>query len=352
MKAYIIHLFVNCGGAEAVTFDMARVFEGVRVECGELLNISCDYKAIEVRNFLYDMLFHTRQFLRYRRLLLVSSFKELVHLRSDGLVVDTCSNVPVRGVDITYIHYPAVLSTNPSNTLIWRVYEWLIRRKVRELIGSPRYVLANSSWTASKVREVYGINAEVLYPPVDVDYFRYDGRVKEKIIVTISRITYEKKLHILPQIALKLPQYEWYLVGSVGRAGRGVLDKLERGKPKNLHILTNLSRNELRELLLSASFYIHPPFAEHFGIAVAEAAAAGVIPIVYKDGGAWTDIVAPISPELGYGEPEEIPTIIRKLENSRDVGELRERTVMRANQFTTQRFREEFMKIVMSTITH
>jgi len=37
--------------------------------------------------------------------------------------------------------------------------------------------------------------------------------------------------------------------------------------------------------------YLHPMKYEHFGMAIVEAMASGVIPVVHKSGGPWTDIV-------------------------------------------------------------
>jgi glycosyltransferase involved in cell wall biosynthesis len=60
---------------------------------------------------------------------------------------------------------------------------------------------------------------------------------------------------------------------------------------RNFHLETDVSRRII-ELMSQASIYLHPPFAEHFGIAIAEAAAAGLVPVVYRDGGGWTDIAS------------------------------------------------------------
>ena len=62
-----------------------------------------------------------------------------------------------------------------------------------------------------------------------------------------------------------------------------------------------------------ASIYLHPPHAEHFGIAIAEAAAAGLVPVVYKDGGGWTDIASRVDQGLGYTSVDEAAHIIRSL---------------------------------------
>ncbi|MFP3287105.1 MAG: glycosyltransferase [Acidilobus sp.] len=53
----------------------------------------------------------------------------------------------------------------------------------------------------------------------------------------------------------------------------------------NFHLETDVPRRRIHELMSEASIYLHPPLAEHFGIAIAEAAAAGLVPAVYGDGG-------------------------------------------------------------------
>jgi glycosyltransferase involved in cell wall biosynthesis len=67
-----------------------------------------------------------------------------------------------------------------------------------------------------------------------------------------------------------------------------------------------------------ASIYLHPPLAEHFGIAIAEAAAAGLVPVVYRDGGGWTDIVSRIDQGLGYTNINEAASIIKSLLNDHE----------------------------------
>ncbi|ESQ20259.1 MAG: Glycosyltransferase, partial [uncultured Acidilobus sp. MG] len=78
---------------------------------------------------------------------------------------------------------------------------------------------------------------------------------------------------------------------------------------------TDVPRKRILELMSQASVYLHPPFAEHFGIAIAEAAAAGLVPVVYRDGGGWTDIASRIDQGLGYTSVEEAARIVRSLLN-------------------------------------
>jgi glycosyltransferase involved in cell wall biosynthesis len=96
-----------------------------------------------------------------------------------------------------------------------------------------------------------------------------------------------------------------------------------------------------------ASIYLHPPHAEHFGIAIAEAAAAGLVPVVYRDGGGWTDIASRIDEGLGYMSVEEAAHIIRSLLN--DAGRLKELSARArevAKGFSYERFKGRLNEVI------
>lgn len=361
-----MHLFTVCGGSERVSLEIAGVLRkrgfsvtyitnsrGDLENCCELLEQPCDYEVLEVKSPWEHLFSLTGRFTRLRRLVLVNKALEKVSLvNSEKLVVDTSSNTP-SSADIVYIHYPAILGTVESRSPEWVLYNAVVKHLAKHLRGKPRLILANSSWTGKLVEKLYGLEVRVLHPPVDVDYFAYDGRRKEKIIATISRLTPEKNLQLLPRIASKLPDYDWYLVGTTGtraeeKTSRRVLVDVTREARKlnarNFHVLLNIPRRELRELLQRALFYVHPPFPEHFGIAVAEAMASGAIPLVYRDGGAWVDIVSPVCSELGYGNIDEVHTAIKRLENDqRKLEELKNKVVKYTIRFGINAFREKLV---------
>ncbi|MEM4436519.1 MAG: glycosyltransferase family 4 protein [Thermosphaera sp.] len=369
MKAYVLHLFSVAGGGERVSLEIARLLKdkGFKIvylanssdalkKVANLLGLPGDYEVIEVDSLLEELLAHTGRFVRLRRLLLMerglsilSSIKE-----EDALIVDTSTNYPLN-VDVSYIHYPLTLPTIKSNSFYFKLYDRVVRAAARRSKGYPKIVLTNSTWTASILKKVFNLNASVIHPPVDVDYFSFDWRKKERAIVTISRLTPEKNLHLLPEVASKLGDYEWYLVGSLGtvkseldvsmRIFRKIKQEVDKHGVKNFHVLLNLPRKELRELLLNSMFYVHPVFPEHFGISVAEAISAGCIPVVYKNGGSWTDIVMPISPGLGYETINDIVRIIRSLEeNPSNMNRLMTRAVEHSRKFRAEVFRKRFIE--------
>jgi glycosyltransferase involved in cell wall biosynthesis len=112
-------------------------------------------------------------------------------------------------------------------------------------------------------------------------------------------------------------------------------------------------RKRIIELMSQASIYLHPPFAEHFGISIAEAAAAGLVPVVYKDGGGWTDIVSRIDEGLGYKNIEEAALIIKKLlsENGR-LNNLSEKAKDIAKDFSYEKFKERLNEVIEELINN
>jgi glycosyltransferase involved in cell wall biosynthesis len=210
--------------------------------------------------------------------------------------------------------------------------------------------MTNSTWTARYIRRAYGNKrVYVVHPPVNVEELSSIGGDRGRIVLTVSRMDWGKRVTEIPEVAKLVPEAEFYLVGATGPASGPVIRELERRAEelRNFHFETNVPRRRILELMSQASIYLHPPFAEHFGIAIAEAAAAGLVPVVYRDGGGWTDIASRIDQGLGYTSVEEAAHIIRSLLN--DPGKLkalsaRAREV--AREFSHDRFKERLNEVI------
>lgn len=367
LRAYIIHSFAECGGAVRVSLETARALSmaGYPVvyitdsvecmhKCSMLLDLPANYPAIECSSLVSRVISSTGRFIRFKRLAMIKSMLNVAR-KLDGLIIDTYTDA-LPSVDIAYVNFPLVVDIlarhyTTSRSWIKIPYELLLETTARKLTGKPGVVLTNSTWTAQLIKQYFGIKPTVLYPPVDVDYFAYRGNPKEKVIVTISRFTPEKNLHLLPLVGSELPDYDWYIVGSAFSSVSNlviakIVEEKKKWRARNVHLVVNPPKSEVKRLLEIASFYVHPLYPEHFGISVVEAMAAGAIPIVYKHGGAWTDIVSRLSPELGYLDVHEVPLIIRSIERSQSLEKLRIEAIKQAQNFSSQVFRNRFVQIL------
>jgi glycosyltransferase involved in cell wall biosynthesis len=175
------------------------------------------------------------------------------------------------------------------------------------------------------------------------------GGDRGRIVLTVSRIDWGKNVTEIPEVARLVPEAEFYLVGSTRLDSGPVLEVLkERAEGlNNFHLETDVPRRRILELMSQASIYLHPPFAEHFGVAIAEAAAAGLVPVVYRDGGGWTDIASRIDQGLGYTGVEEAAHIVRSLLD--DLGRLRELSARArevAKGFSYEKFKERLNEVI------
>jgi len=70
-------------------------------------------------------------------------------------------------------------------------------------------------------------------------------------------------------------------------------------------------------------------------------------PIVYRDGGGWTDIVSRISMSLGYARIEEAARIIKQLDGDPGLAEkLREKEREVVGEFSFENFRKGVASVV------
>jgi len=342
VRVALVHTaFFIAGGGERLLLEMYRALKDLSHEV-DLYAAYLDERAWQViTNDMGDVpeptvlgeppinrLFRRAQMLRA---LLAAWYlgKPVEKLRSRyDLIVQTFVGVPLTWADATYVHFP--LAELPAYYLRVerlelglreRAYNSLVAWMAKALADRTKPVMTNSTWTAKYIREAYGNQRiYVVHPPVNVEELLSIGGDRGRVVLTVSRIDWSKRVWEIPEIARLLPEAEFYLVGSTGPSSKLVLNLLEeRAKGlKNFNIETDVPRKRILELMSQASIYLHPPFAEHFGIAIAEAAAAGLVPVVYRDGGGWTDIVSRIDQGLGYTNINEAASIIKSLLNDHE----------------------------------
>lgn len=159
------------------------------------------------------------------------------------------------------------------------------------------HVICNSKFTKIFVDQTYGINSEVIYPPVDVEKFK-PGK-KENIVLSVGRFfapLQAKKQEIMIEVfkRMKIPGWRMVLIGGVGKERMGDVRRFV--KETAIEVIVDAGFDTLRDYYSRSKIYWHaagfgedleenPGRAEHFGISTVEAMAAGCVPIVFAGGG-------------------------------------------------------------------
>ncbi|MEM1726751.1 MAG: glycosyltransferase family 4 protein [Thermosphaera sp.] len=194
--------------------------------------------------------------------------------------------------DIVYFHQFNVDYNFRSGNLIRKITYmplWHLRKDFLEsLKDKDSLILVNSRWTLSEARKFWALKrVEVLHPPI-VNYeeiCKLAGKPRtQNIVLTISRFSPDRGIERVIDLSKKIHWARFIVAGYVH--DRKYFNKLCQQKPNNLFLYPNVSEGVKLDLLGEAKVYVNPtPYAEGFGIAVAEGMAAGLVPITGDKGG-------------------------------------------------------------------
>lgn len=139
------------------------------------------------------------------------------------------------------------------------------------------YFIANSKTTARRIWRCYRRSAEVIYPPVNVDRFRFQPQ-KQDFYLTVSRLVSYKKISLIVQAFNQLGR-------SLVVIGNGPeLEQIRALANSNIQVLGWQSDQVVEQYMAQAKAFVYAAY-EDFGIAPVEAQACGTPVIAYGVGG-------------------------------------------------------------------
>ncbi|MBI2755235.1 MAG: glycosyltransferase family 4 protein [Chloroflexi bacterium] len=163
----------------------------------------------------------------------------------------------------------------------------LLARRVLDLIAVRRAarVAANSQFTASRFRRLYGRDADlVIYPGVSPARFPPAPDLHHPYAITVGRLSPEKGLERLLQAWAHADVRGARLV--IAGAGDAAYAAMLRGVAgQSVEFLGAVPPDELARLYAGATLAVFAPHDEEFGIAPVEAMAAGVPVVAWRSGG-------------------------------------------------------------------
>jgi glycosyltransferase involved in cell wall biosynthesis len=171
----------------------------------------------------------------------------------------------------------------PFRWAVAPVAHWL---RIWDRLSSDRvdHFVAISHEVGRRVRRHYRRDAEVVYPPVDLERFTPTGQPAEDFYLVVSRLVGYKRIDLAVEAANRLGRR--LLVVGEGPARR----KLEAMAGPTVEFLGALPDAEVAHLLARCRAFLFPGW-EDFGIAPVEAQAAGRPVIAFERGGALETVV-------------------------------------------------------------
>ena len=278
--------------------------------------------------------------------------------RGDGY--DVCfwvsdGSIPTLGARKNFLHFQVPFHDVNSKTLLNRMKLFRIEK-----------IVCNSYFTKTFIDKEYGVNAIVIYPPIDIQKIK--PKRKENVILYIGRfsqLAQAKRQDVLVKAFKKFYDSgykDWELVVAGGvEVGTGeFVKKLRRastGYP--IEILESPTFKGVKDLYGKAKIFWsatgygineqkEPEKVEHFGISLVEAMAASTIPMVYGAGG-HKEIVVEGQNGFLWSKPGQLLSLTKKL--IKEKGLLRQISLKAredSKKFSYEAFEEEFSRIISS----
>jgi glycosyltransferase involved in cell wall biosynthesis len=148
----------------------------------------------------------------------------------------------------------------------------------------PDFLIANSKFIAGKIKRIYNREADVIYPPVDVNKF---DCVKEKgdYFLTASRMVPYKRVDLMVEAFSKMTDKKLKVVGQGSE-----FKNIKNNVTPNIELLGYKNDKELKTLLQKARAFVFAA-EEDFGITVVEAMACGTPVIGLNKGGTAETVI-------------------------------------------------------------
>ncbi|MCY3974695.1 MAG: glycosyltransferase [Simkaniaceae bacterium] len=232
-------------------------------------------------------------------------------------------------------------SGRPVRGAVARVILHFLRMWDIRSAKEPDLYIANSRHMAKRIAKLYGKKPEVIYPPVDTDYFRPGkvGACRGEYYVAAGRLVKHKAIDRIVEAFSRLPDRKLVVVG-----GGPELRAVKQKAGKNVEVIGPQSDETLREVLRGARAFLNAA-VDDFGILPVEANACGIPVIAYGKGGVTESIVAGKT-GLFYDNPtpQALKEAIVAFERTKDWDpSLIRRYALR---FSATRFRDAFRRCV------
>lgn len=207
------------------------------------------------------------------------------------------------------------------------------------------HFIANSKFIARRIKKVYGRNADVIYPPVDVERFTLNEN-KEQYYFTASRLVPYKRIDLIVEAFSHMKDKKLVVIGDGPE-----MNKIKTKATSNIEILGYQSNSVMVDYMRNARAFVFAA-EEDFGITPVEAQSCGTPVIAYGKGGAL-ETIRPIGVEKATGVffyNQDVKSIIDSVnffeQHSDEI--ILSDCRLNALKFSEQRFKEEIKEYVMN----
>jgi glycosyltransferase involved in cell wall biosynthesis len=214
--------------------------------------------------------------------------------------------------------------------------------RYRRAIDAIDHIVANSEHVATRVSSFLGRQADVVYPPCDVERFRW--RSDQGFFLSNARLDPLKRVDRIIDAFLKMPA-QTLVVASSGPAAAAL--KVRAAGAANIRFVGRIDDATMANLIGDCRALIYLPIDEDFGISPIEALAAGK-PVIGVRAGGLIESLADLEGATLLSPDAPIEALIDAVDAASATYAQRVRSgcEQRAQRFTRERFLAELRAVI------
>jgi glycosyltransferase involved in cell wall biosynthesis len=203
-----------------------------------------------------------------------------------------------------------------NDALLW-LYKFLRKCIDRKSIKKASLVLCNSKFTQKNLKEIYGVNAKVIYPGIDLKKFIPLSLNRENAVLSVGRLSPLKGHYFVIEALAKIPRKQrpkLFIVADAGtRKDEKDLGRFASEKEVSLSIFKRINEDNLIRLYNKVKMVICAQVKEPFGFVPLEAMACRTPVLAVSEGGFLETVIDKKTGLFFNRDPEEAAKIIEKL---------------------------------------
>jgi glycosyltransferase involved in cell wall biosynthesis len=306
-----------------------------------------------------------KRFTYYKNYLL---FPLIKHKLTDyDLIINSCEcfhsmrdELAKKTISYIYYLYPLEYSEPEYSdiSLLRKLYLQPLRLMNRDFSNNEgsKYglTITLSNFCKEKIEQLYyplKNKIHVIYPPVNIEAFWDDKKNRGNQVISSGIFNPIKDQMSQIKIAEAFPHIKFFITGYISQKSEKkyyneCLSYIAKHDITNVGLIPNISQPYFKKLLKKSKYFIHTRKNEHFGISIAEAIAAGCIPLVHNSGGQKE--IVPLD-ELRF---DSIDEAIEKFKTISDSDEDKYRNYLQNHilQFSQEKFAINFNDFIKRTL--
>lgn len=229
---------------------------------------------------------------------------------------------------------------------VYQVMTAMFKRAYLRDLGRIEKLLTNSKNTQKRIKTFTNRDADILYPPVDTEFFNpWQNSVQKKdYFLSFARLSSIKRVDRVVSAFQKMPDQHLIITYGKNDPEKRSIQTMIQGFA-TIEMRESPSDSELRELIRGAQATIYVPVDEDFGMSPVESMACGTPVIGVNDGWLKESIIDGktgllINPRC---EPTDIVEAVKKIQI---MGDISSTCVQRGMDFSLEKFKQQLQRLL------